>query len=188
MGIRLKFPNEAIYCMCILVSDPRGTSKRLDDWLPNWLTTRPSARTNISLGRSRGKGQGTTVGRSKPRKIDIKHPEKALPHPPPFVQPQPQQVLERFMGFVEGIEGDTAFLKFKGENGDLLDGSYSLEELARLGLKEGDAFECFTVIRDGVPDVEIRPLPHFNRELPELEEKGRRLDALLAKDDLCGED
>lgn len=75
----------------------------------------------------------------------------------------PATILERFEGFVDQIDGDTAFVTLKSEFGDTLFGEYSAAKLANERIFEGRRFKCTTIDIGGkvivrlesVPDVEI---------------------------------
>ena len=55
-------------------------------------------------------------------------------------------VLETFDGFVDRIEGDTAFVTLQSRaNGDVEEGTYSASQLARMGIHEQSCFVFKTV-------------------------------------------
>ena len=60
-------------------------------------------------------------------------------------------LLEIFTGFVDHIDGETAFVTLTTEDGEQLSGEYSAIEFAELGIRERRRFTCQTVMVDGVP-------------------------------------
>jgi len=68
-------------------------------------------------------------------------------------------VLERLEGFVEHIEGPTAYVTLKSHNGDELTGEYAADELAAKGITEGRRFRCETVEIDGDVRVLFEAVP-----------------------------
>lgn len=76
-------------------------------------------------------------------------------------------VLETFEGFVEEIEGETAYVKLQSEHGDILYGRYPAHELAAKGIRERRRFKCETVEGPfGAVTVELAPIPdkHISQE------------------------
>ncbi len=55
------------------------------------------------------------------------------------------QVLETFLGYVDTIDGDSAFVTLKAPSGEILKGRYSASSLAAHGISEGTRFRCSTV-------------------------------------------
>jgi hypothetical protein len=63
-------------------------------------------------------------------------------------QPEPAapvQVLENFLGHVDLIAGDQAYVTLRAPTGEILKGRYSAADLAKHGISEGNRFECSTV-------------------------------------------
>lgn len=71
-----------------------------------------------------------------------------------------ERVLESFNGYVERIDGETAYVRLKSrERGDVLYGEYPAAKLAELGIDEQDRFLCETVEIDGKTRVDLRKIP-----------------------------
>jgi hypothetical protein len=96
-------------------------------------------------------------------------------------------VLERLEGFVEQIEGSTAFVTLKSEHGEELYGEYPAADLLAKGIQERRCFRCETVELDGQVRVSFEAIP--DREAPDEEDAiNRRIDKLLVDDELDGDD
>lgn len=97
-------------------------------------------------------------------------------------RPHEEVVLEAFEGFVEEIDGDTAYVTLTSEHGDRLAGRYSASALLEKGISERRRFTCRTVqLRDEVRVV-IEPIPE--RHLSEAEEAAiySRIDRIFPDD------
>jgi len=83
--------------------------------------------------------------------------------PPLEAQASVEQVLETFVGYVDAVEDDRAFVTLRAPSGEILSGRYSATTLANYGIVEGSRFECST-IRIGPSNVRIafRPLPSLS--------------------------
>jgi hypothetical protein len=69
-------------------------------------------------------------------------------------------VLESFDGYVDSIDGDTAYVTLESrENGDVLYGEYSASELLAKGIREQTRFLCETVKGGDGGRVHFAPLP-----------------------------
>ena len=93
-----------------------------------------------------------------------------------------ETILETFLGHVDEVNDDSAFVTLKSPSGEILKGCYSAAEFAKLGIEEGARFECSTV-KIGPNEVRItfKPLPSL--ALGRTEQTLRRLRE-LAIDDL----
>jgi|GEM_PF-6823420 len=73
---------------------------------------------------------------------------------------EPRTVLEAFDGYVDSIDGDTAYVTLESRlNGDVLYGEYSAQELLAKGIREQTSFLCETVKGGGAGRVHFAPLP-----------------------------
>lgn len=73
---------------------------------------------------------------------------------------EPRTVLESFDGYVDSIDGDTAYVTLVSRsNGDVLYGEYSAQELLSRGIQEQTRFLCETVKGGGAGRVHFAPLP-----------------------------
>ena len=73
---------------------------------------------------------------------------------------EPRTVLESFNGYVDSIDGDTAYVTLESlQNGDVLYGEYSAQELLSKGIREQTRFRCETVKGGGAGRVHFAPLP-----------------------------
>lgn len=106
---------------------------------------------------------------------------------PPGASDAARTVLEHFEGWVERVEGATAFVLLKSEHGDLLEGEYPADDLARKGIGDGSRFTCRTVDTGLAVLVELELLPD-RAPPPERDlELSLKLDAILKDDDLSGD-
>ena len=87
-------------------------------------------------------------------------------------------VLETFDGFVDRIEGQTAFVTIQSrENGDVEAGTYSAPELGKLGIQEQSCFVFKTVkVGDAIRPV-FEPVP----QEAIADEVVREIDAMIDK-------
>ncbi len=77
--------------------------------------------------------------------------------------PEAQAVLESFDGWVDSIDGDTAFVTLESRaNGDILQGEYSASELLAKGIGEQCRFLCEAFLDGGGGGVRFT-LPPKNR-------------------------
>ncbi|WP_406698245.1 hypothetical protein V5E97_05250 [Singulisphaera sp. Ch08] len=75
-------------------------------------------------------------------------------------QVESKTVLESFDGYVDSIDGDTAYVTLESRsNGDILYGEYSAQELLARGIHEQTRFLCETVKGGGAGRVHFAPLP-----------------------------
>ncbi len=73
---------------------------------------------------------------------------------------QAKTVLESFDGYVDSIDGDTAYVTLESrENGDVFYGEYSASELLAMGIREQTRFLCETVKGGDGGRVRFVPLP-----------------------------
>jgi hypothetical protein len=121
--------------------------------------------------------QGGSLRRSRPR-VDQKKPLQALTK---------AVVLERLDGFVEQIEGPTAYVTLKSQHGDELTGEYAADELAAKGITEGRRFRCETVEVDGAVRVLFEAVPDEPVTEDEEDAISGRIDGLLQDDELDGD-
>ena len=93
-------------------------------------------------------------------------------------------VLESFEGFVDQVEGDTAYVRLKSrEHGDVLYGEYPASQLLEKGIEEQGRFLCETVKVDGTTRVDMQAIPSVpatDEQLRAIEEK---IDRVLPRDD-----
>ena len=69
---------------------------------------------------------------------------------------QAETVLESFEGYVDSVEGDTAYVTLESrEHGDVLYGEYSASELLGKGISEQSRFLCQTVKEDGATRIDF---------------------------------
>lgn len=96
-------------------------------------------------------------------------------------------VLEQLEGFVEQIDGSTAFVSLTSEHGEELRGEYPAEQLLAKGIEERRRFRVRTIESDGSVHVSIDPIDEFPISLDEEKAIHQRLDELLADDELDGD-
>lgn len=96
-------------------------------------------------------------------------------------------ILERLEGFVDRIEGATAFVTLESEFGDTLHGEYPARELAEKGINERRRFLCKTIEENGRVRVEFEAIPDEPVSTDEEDAINRRIDELLADDELDGD-
>jgi hypothetical protein len=91
-------------------------------------------------------------------------------------------VLEAFEGFVEEIDGDTAYVTLTSKHGDRLAGRYSASALLEKGISERRRFVCRTLQLGDEVRVVIEPIPE--RHLSESEEAAiySRIDRMFPDD------
>lgn len=61
--------------------------------------------------------------------------------------------IDKYVGWVEEIEGDLAKLMFKTSDGGEYFGQYSAKALSQCGINSGDHFECVVIEQ---PDGEVQ--------------------------------
>jgi hypothetical protein len=88
-------------------------------------------------------------------------------------------VLERLEGYVEQVEGSTAYVTLKSQFGDELIGEYAADELAAKGITEGRRFRCETIEVDGAVHVSFQALSDERVTEDEEDAISARLDELL---------
>jgi hypothetical protein len=76
--------------------------------------------------------------------------------------PPKDVLLESFEGFVDQIDGGTAYVTLKSEHGDTLHGVYPAAKLAELGIKERRRFTCRTIERGGRVEVDLTAIPEMD--------------------------
>ena len=96
-------------------------------------------------------------------------------------------VLERLEGFVDQIDGPTAYVTLKSQFGDVLLGEYSADDLASKGITEGRRFRCETVEVDGAVRVLFESLPDEPVTADEEDAIRHRIGKLLQDDELDGD-
>jgi hypothetical protein len=73
---------------------------------------------------------------------------------------QAETVLETFEGYVDEVDGDTAYVTLESkEHGDVLHGKYSASQLLKKGIEEQGRFLCRTIKVNGATRVDLQPLP-----------------------------
>lgn len=86
--------------------------------------------------------------------------------------------LETLEGFVEGIEDGTAYLRLTGEDGDILYGHCSQEELEANGIRERRRFKCIVRELRGAISIDLVSVPDnkiSDERLHEIREEVRRI-------------
>ena len=107
--------------------------------------------------------------------------QRALP-----VEPQ-TKVLEKFEGFVDRIDDDTAYVTLKSEHGDRLHGTYSAAGLVERGIRERRRFTCTTLDRGDRVEVELAPIPDRHVSVDEQRVIADRIGKILEIDPLEGD-
>jgi hypothetical protein len=86
------------------------------------------------------------------------------------------EVLDTFEGFVEKIEGDTAYVTLTSKSGPELVGKIPVAELARKGIKERRRFILRTIkVAPGMVRIDLIAVP----DIPLTEEDRIRIDAMI---------
>jgi hypothetical protein len=97
---------------------------------------------------------------------------------------QVETVLESFEGFVDQIEGDTAYVRLKSrEHGDVLHGEHSAAVLLAKGIEEQTRFLCRTIKVDGTTRVDMQPVPNGLATDEQLRAIEAKIDKVLPRDD-----
>jgi hypothetical protein len=97
---------------------------------------------------------------------------------------QTETVLESFEGFVDQIDGDTAFVRLKSrEHGDVLYGEHSAEQLLAKGIEEQTRFLCKTIKANGATRVELQAIPRTRATEQQLRAIDEKIDKVLPRDD-----
>ncbi len=96
-------------------------------------------------------------------------------------------VLERLEGYVDRIEGATAYVTLKSQYGDELTGEYASHELAARGITEGRRFYCETVEVDGAVRVLFEAVPEKPVSKDEEDAIRRRIAELVQGGELDGD-
>jgi hypothetical protein len=95
--------------------------------------------------------------------------------------------LERFDGFVDHVDGNTAYVTLTDQSGETLHGEYAAGALEALGVLEHRRFRCETVQDGGEVRVRFERLPEEAIPPGEEEAINQRIDDLLADDQLDGD-
>src|SRR5947209_3461046 len=74
-------------------------------------------------------------------------------------------VLEEFVGFVDQIDGDVAYVTLTPETGEKLYGEYPAAELKARGIHERRRFRCRTIDAGTRVEFDLEPIP--DREVGE---------------------
>jgi hypothetical protein len=92
-------------------------------------------------------------------------------------------VLEEFVGFVDQIDADVAYITLKPQTGEALNGEYPAAELNAKGIYERRYFKCRTIEAGSHVEFDLEPIP--DRELSEERERAieDRLRKSLGDDD-----
>jgi len=96
-------------------------------------------------------------------------------------------VLEQFAGFVDYIEGPTAFVTLTTAAGEEFAGEYPAVEFAELGIRENRRFICQTVITEGGVEVRFQPISDIEVTPEEERAIDERLDELISGCELDGD-
>jgi hypothetical protein len=105
----------------------------------------------------------------------------------PEASPSRATVLEQLEGRVEQIDGSMAFVSLKSEHGEEFYGEYPAEELLAKGIGERRRFRVETIEIDGKVRVSIDAIPDQPVPADEEDDINRRIDELLADDELDGD-
>lgn len=98
------------------------------------------------------------------------------------------QVLDLFEGYVDQIDGETAYVTLRTEAGEELHGEYSAAELEALGIHEHRRFVCETIEIGTSLRIEFKAISDIELSR-EFEDKVRsKVDELLADGVLDGDD
>jgi hypothetical protein len=97
---------------------------------------------------------------------------------------QPETVLESFEGYVDEVDGDTAYVTLESRNnGDVLQGKYSASELLKKGIEEQSRFLCRTIKSNGSTRVDVQPLPDAEVTDEEVRAISEEIDRAFPSDD-----
>lgn len=97
---------------------------------------------------------------------------------------QPETVLETFIGYVDRVDGDTAYVRLKSQDhGDALCGQYPASELAARGIHEQTRFLCEMVKVDDLTRLDLKPLPDVEVSEEELRAIDERIHRVIPRDD-----
>jgi hypothetical protein len=96
-------------------------------------------------------------------------------------------LLEEFQGVVDSIEGENAYVTLTSTAGEELIGEYSAKELAKLGIHERRRFRCATVSLNGKVEVQLTAVPDCEVSADEEAVIDRRLEDLVAGNELNGD-
>jgi hypothetical protein len=95
-----------------------------------------------------------------------------------------EKVLETFVGYVDNVEGDTAYVRLKSrEHGDTLYGQYSASELASKGIYEQTRFLCETIKIGETTRLDLKALPDVEVSEEELRAIEEKIDRVIPRDD-----
>lgn len=95
-----------------------------------------------------------------------------------------EKVLESFLGYVDHVEGDTAYVRLKSrEHGDILYGQYPASELAFKGISEQTRFLCETVKVGESTRLDLKALPDVEVTEEELRAIEEKIDRVIPRDD-----
>lgn len=96
---------------------------------------------------------------------------------------QKETILERFEGFVEQIQNDTAYVSLKSEYGDILYGQYPASKLTQMGIFERRRFTCITKNVGGKVHVCLTPIPDIELSDQREREIQQEIERALGSDD-----
>jgi hypothetical protein len=82
--------------------------------------------------------------------------------------------LEEFVGFVDQIDGDMAYVTLTSQTGETLYGEYPASELKARGIHERRRFKCRTIDAGSHVEFDLEPIP--DREVSEERERAIRDD------------
>ena len=98
---------------------------------------------------------------------------------------QGEVILEHFDGFVDNIDGDTAYVTLRSrEHGDELSGQYSASLLKIKGIHEQNRFLCKTVRIGNSTRVDIETVPKMIVTKEQLQEIDDEINRMLPDDDV----
>ncbi len=97
-------------------------------------------------------------------------------------------VLERLEGYVDRIEGATAYVTLRSQYGDELTGEYASDELATKGITEGRRFLCETVEVNGAVQVFLEAVPEESLSEDEEDAIRHRIAELVQGNEIDGHD
>lgn len=97
---------------------------------------------------------------------------------------EPEIVLESFEGYVDQIDGDTAYVTLESrKHGDVLYGEYSASQLRQKGIGDQSRFLCKTVKMGRATRVEFEPLPDEEVTDEEVRAIAEKMNRAFSSDD-----
>jgi hypothetical protein len=91
--------------------------------------------------------------------------------------------LEEFLGFVDQIDGDVAYVTLTPATGEKLYGEYPAAELKARGIHERRRFRCWTIEAGTRVEFDLEPIPDCEVSAERERAIEENLRALLGDDD-----